>query len=63
MSVVLRDSAASQKMHQDWVPVWRAKCKEFERKMKGFQVSVVLKDSASSQKMHQEWAPSMESKM
>ena len=31
------DSAASQKMHQEWAPVWDAKCKEFVKEIKDFR--------------------------
>ena len=37
IAVVLMDSAASQKMHQELAPVWDAKCKEFMREMKDFR--------------------------
>ena len=37
MSVGAVDSEESQKMHQEWAPVWDAKCKEFMRKMKDFR--------------------------
>ena len=37
MSVGAEDSEESQKMHQEWAPVWDAKCKEFVRKMKDFR--------------------------
>ena len=35
-SVGPEDSANGQEMNLDWVCVWRAKCKEFQRKMKDF---------------------------
>ena len=41
MPVVLGHSANSQKMDLKWTSVWRAKCKEFHRKMKDFGASGV----------------------
>ena len=37
MSVVLIDSAAAQKMHREWAPVWDAKCFELVRKIVDFR--------------------------
>ena len=31
------DLAGSLNLHQEWPPVWRAKCKEFVRKIKDFR--------------------------
>ena len=41
MSETLGDSADSQKMDLKWTSVWRAKCKEFHKKMKDFGASGV----------------------
>ena len=39
MSVGSRYSANSQKMDLKWTSVWRAKCKEFHRKMKDYEIN------------------------
>ena len=41
MSVGSEDSASSQNMDIKWTSVWRAKCKEFQRKIKDFGASGV----------------------
>ena len=43
---MLRDSANSQEMELEWASLWKAKCKEFHKKM--------LRDSAKSQEMELE---------
>ena len=37
VSAGAEDSADSQNIHQEWAPVWDAKCKEFMRKIKDFR--------------------------
>ena len=37
VSVVLMDSAYSQKMNEEWASIWDAKCKELVREMKDFR--------------------------
>ncbi len=58
----LMHSVGAQKLHLEWASVWRAKCKEFERKMKDFGVS-----DSGGQRGFAEIVPrvglSMESKM
>ena len=47
----------SQKMYQEWAPVWRARCKEYLWKVIRVQVCAVARIFVPSQKMHQERAP------
>ena len=53
---VLEHSNNSQKMDLEWASVWKANCKEFQRKIKRFRRSVVLEHSNNSQEMDLECA-------
>ena len=54
--MVLEHNNNSQNMDLECTSVWRATCKESQRKMKGFRGSVVLEHINNSQKLDLEWA-------
>ena len=49
--------APSQKMHQEWAPIWNANLKAVPLENEGFQVCTALGVFAPSQKIYLEWAP------